>query len=72
MAPAWPTVREVNFLERPNREVTERVMGELQSLWSCTVGAPSVSRARNRNPGGWVFRASRAYLTSSVPRTGVA
>jgi hypothetical protein len=38
-------------------------MGELQLLWSCTVGAPlAVRRARNRNPGGWVFWDSRVSI----------
>jgi hypothetical protein len=46
-------------------------MGELQLLWSCTVGAPlAVRRARNRNPGGWVFWDSRVRRCATHPLRG--
>jgi hypothetical protein len=41
-------------------EVPERVMGELQTLWSCSLRSPSsVSKALKRSPENWVSRDSR-------------
>jgi hypothetical protein len=38
-------------------------------LLSCTLGSPpSVSKARKRSPGDWVFLGSRIDAGSSVPR----
>jgi hypothetical protein len=40
----------------------EFTVDELQALWSCTLGPlPSVSKARKRSPGDWVFSDSRIH-----------
>jgi hypothetical protein len=42
---------------------------ELQALWSCTLGSlPSVSKARKRSLGDWVFWDSRIGANPSAPR----
>jgi hypothetical protein len=54
----------------------EGIMDELQALWSCTLRSPSsVSEARKRSPGDWVFVVPRiscgvtlASVLSCVPR----
>jgi hypothetical protein len=41
-------------------------IGELQALWSCTLGsARSVSNARKRSLGDWVFLDSRVPLSTA-------
>jgi hypothetical protein len=44
-------------------------MGELQTLWSCTLRSPSsVSKARKRSPEDWVFWDSCIGVGSHVPK----
>jgi hypothetical protein len=45
-------------------------MGEFQTLWSCTLSSlPSVSKARKRSPGGWVFGTYASVLGSRASST---
>ena len=44
-------------------------MGDLQTLWSCTLRSPSsVSKARKRSPDDWVFWDSCIGVGSHVPK----
>jgi hypothetical protein len=50
----------------------ELATGELEALWSCTLRSPpSVSKARKRSPGDWVFLDSRIHApTAPAMRSG--
>ena len=56
------------------REEDDTLRYLLDAMRGCTIrstrGVPSpVSKARNRNPGGWVFRDSRICVGSRAPST---